>query len=108
LVRDSERWAQGPHTDLHHKIAVILFYLPTDDSAPHLGTSVYTPKEPGFTSEGGPHLDRELFNHAYTAPHARNSAFAFFKSDHSFHGVEAIKNTGEVKYSIQLSIIKAD
>jgi hypothetical protein len=107
LNRDSERWALGPHTDAWPTIAVILFYLPTDDTTPHLGTSIYTPKDPAFTCKGGPHHDRELFNCAYFAPYVRNSAFAFFKNDRSFHGVEAMKKPGEVKYSIQLSIIRA-
>jgi hypothetical protein len=107
LIRDAEAWSLGPHTDQFENIAVILFYLPTDDSKPHLGTSVYAPKEPGFTCPGGPHHSREGFDLIYTAPYVRNSAFAFFKSDKSFHGVEPMNKPGEVKYSIQLSVIRA-
>lgn len=106
LIRDSRNWALGPHTDKQNNIAVILLYLPPDDTTFHLGTSIYTPKEPGFTCEGGPHYDREKFDCASTLPYLPNSAVGFFRNNSSFHGVECVKKAGEVRNLIQLSVVK--
>ena len=106
LIRDCEKWALGPHTDHPKNIAVILVYLPSDDTTSYLGTSIYTPKEPGFTSEGGVHHIREEFNCANTLPYLPNSAIGFFKNNTSFHGVECVKKAGDVRNLIQLSIME--
>ena len=106
LIRDSEKWALGPHTDKPDNITVILLYLPSDDTTPYLGTSIYTPKEPGFTCEGGQHHIREKFNCANTLPYLPNSAVGFFMNNTSFHGVECVKKDGDVRNLIQLSVVK--
>ena len=106
LIRDSNKWALGPHTDHPDKISVILLYLPKDDASPHLGTSVYTPKDPGFTCNGGPHYRRNAFNCASTLPFLSNSAFGFCKNDISFHGVENVKKANDIRNLIQLSVLK--
>ena len=106
LLRDSNQWALGPHTDHPDKIAVILFYLATNNKTPYLGTSIYTPKQSNFTCEGGPHHNREVFNRANTLPFLPNSAFGFLKNNVSFHGVESMTKIGDVRNLIQLSVLK--
>ena len=108
LLRDTEMWALGPHTDHPDKIMVILIYLPSNNLTPYLGTSLYTPKEHGFTCEGGPHHSREHFNCCATLPFLPNSAFGFCKNNVSFHGVESVKKVGDVRNLIQISVLKED
>ncbi len=90
LVEDRTRYALGPHTDSPRKVISMLFYLPADESQSHLGTSIYVPKDPGFTCPGGPHHAFDRFERMVTMPFVPNSAFAFLKTDNSFHGVEPI------------------
>ena len=108
LLRDTEKWALGPHTDHPDKIFVILIYLPSDSFTSYLGTSLYTPKEQGFTCEGGPHYPHEQFNCCVTLPFLPNSAFGFCKNNVSFHGVESVKKVGDVRNLIQISVLKED
>lgn len=93
LVEDRTRYALGPHTDSPRKVISMLFYLPADESQSHLGTSIYVPKDPGFTCPGGPHHPFERFERMVTMPFLPNSAFAFLKTDNSFHGVEPIRES---------------
>ena len=67
---------------------------------------MYTPKEAGFTCQGGPHYDRENFNCAITLPFLPNSAVGFYKNNVSFHGVEPVKKDGDVRNLIQLSLVR--
>ena len=106
LIRDHRNWAIGPHSDKRINIAVIILYLPSDDTKSHLGTSIYTPKESGFTCAGGPHHDRKKFDLANTVPYLPNSAISFFRNDVSFHGFEAVQNAGDVRNLIQISVIR--
>lgn len=88
LIRDLPGYAIGPHTDSPKKVITALFYLPKDNSASHAGTSIYKPKEEGFTCKGGPHYGFDKFTKVGTMPFIPNSAFFFRKTDTSFHGVE--------------------
>ena len=90
LVNDGQGYQIGPHTDAKWKLVSLLFYLPLDYAYHRLGTSIYTPKDPTFTCEGGPHHKFEDFNRVSTAPFTPNSCFGFFKTSNSFHGVEPI------------------
>ncbi len=90
LVQDVTNYKLGPHTDSPRKVVTMLFYLPSDLSQVHMGTSMYLPNDPGFTCPGGPHHDRSAFTRLHTQPFAPNSLFAFFKTDNSFHGVEPV------------------
>lgn len=90
LVEDVTNYALGPHTDSPRKVVTLLFYLPSDTSQSHLGTSIYLPKDPAFRCLVGPHHDREHFSLLHTNPFLPNSVFAFFKTDNSFHGVERV------------------
>ena len=69
-----------------------MFYLPTDATRPHLGTSIYAPRDPAFRCRGGPHHAFDRFDRTDTIPYLPNTLFAFFKSDHSFHGVEPVSD----------------
>jgi len=90
LVEDITNYALGPHTDSPHKVITMLFYLPSDISQSHLGTSIYMPNDPDFRCQGGPHYKRENFSLMHTNPFLPNSLFGFFKTDDSFHGVERV------------------
>jgi len=92
LVDDRARYALGPHTDTPSKVITLLFYLPADDSRPHLGTSIYAPRDASFRCPGGPHHSFERFDRVMTMPYRPNTLFAFFKSDNSFHGVEPVRD----------------
>jgi hypothetical protein len=90
LIRHREGYFLGPHSDLWSKIVVLLFYLAPDERAAHLGTSIYRPKDPGFSCPRSLHHPFEDFIKVKTVPYRPNSLFAFLRSDRSFHGVEPL------------------
>ena len=90
LVDDRTRYFLGPHSDTPAKVITLLFYLPADDSRPHLGTSIYVPRDPAMRCAGGPSYPYDLFHRVMTMPYVPNTLFAFFKTDNSFHGVEPV------------------
>lgn len=90
LVQDYTDYSLGPHTDSPAKVFSLLFYLPSDDTRPHLGTSIYVPKDPGFACPGGPHHAIEKFERVLTMPYVPNAAFGFVKTPIAFHGVEPV------------------
>jgi hypothetical protein len=90
LMRDLTNYELGPHTDTPSKLISALFYLAQDDTAPHLGTALYAPKQPGFTCEDGGHHDFHMFDRVTTMPYRRNALVAFPKTPACFHGVEPV------------------
>jgi len=94
LVRDFTSYAIGPHTDSPRKLISLLFYLPKDESMRHLGTTIFAPATPGLRDEGGRHHKFDGFKRVATMPYVPNALFAFFKTDHSFHGVDTIGDPG--------------
>ncbi len=54
--------------------------------------TLYVPLDPEFRCEGGPHYPHNKFQKVATMEYKPNSLCAFFKNDHSFHGVEPIKD----------------
>jgi hypothetical protein len=90
LLRDFTNYSIGPHTDSPHKMVSLLFYFPRDDGMQHLGTSIFEPVDPAFTSDGTGHFPFADFRKVYTAPYRPNSLFGFFKTHDSWHGVEPI------------------
>jgi len=92
LVDDRVRYSLGPHSDAPSKVITLLFYLPADAARPHLGTSIYVPRNPEFRCAGGPHYPYEVFKRVMTMPYLPNTLFAFFKTDNSFHGVEPVRD----------------
>ena len=98
LIRHRPGDFLGPHSDLHTKLVVLLVYLAPDESTAHLGTSLYRPKDPGFTCPNSTHYPFEDFTRVKTAPYKPNSLLAFFRSDVSFHGLEPLVET-DVQHS---------
>jgi hypothetical protein len=90
LIRHRAGYFLGPHTDRHTKIAVLLLYLAPDESALHLGTSLYRPKDRGFSDPDDKQHPFEDFVRVKTVPYKPNSMLAFLRSDISFHGVEPL------------------
>ena len=91
MFRDLTNYSIGPHSDAPPRLLNLFFYLPEDDSKPHLGTSFYVPKDRTKKYVGGPHYPFDEFRRVFTAPYQRNVMAAFFKNDVSFHGVEPVK-----------------
>ena len=79
LIRHQAGYFLGPHTDLSTKLVVLLFYLAPDDNHQHLGTSLYRPKEPGFSCPNSIHYPFEDFVKVKTAPYRPNSLLAFVR-----------------------------
>lgn len=90
LIRHRAGYFLGPHSDLYTKLVVLLVYLAPDDSAAHLGTSLYRPKDSSFSCPNSTHYPFEDFVRVKTAPYKPNSLLAFLRSDISFHGVEPL------------------
>lgn len=90
LIRHRAGYFLGPHSDLHTKLVVLLIYLAPDESAGHLGTSLYRPKDASFTCPNSTHYPFEDFVRVKTVPYKPNSLLAFLRSDISFHGVEPL------------------
>jgi hypothetical protein len=90
LVRDTEGYAIKPHTDIKAKAISLLFYLPSDDTKDGVGTSLYIPKDPEFTSDGTRRYEFDQFEKVKTAPFMPNTCLGFPRSNISFHGVRPI------------------
>jgi len=90
LIRDSQEYKIGPHTDAPWKVISLLFYLPETEQHSDYGTSIYVPRDPTFVCEGGPHYPFEPFERVWTAPFLPNTCLGFWKTNKSFHGVEPI------------------
>jgi len=93
LIRHRAGYFLGPHSDLFTKLVVLLIYLAPDESAAHLGTSLYHPKDPNFTCPNSTHYPFSDFVKVKTAPYKPNSLLAFFRSDVSFHGLEPLSES---------------
>jgi hypothetical protein len=94
FIRHRPGYFLGPHSDLYTKLIVLLIYLAPDNSAEHLGTSLYQPRDPSFTCHDSKHYSFEDFIRVKTAPYRPNSLLAFMRSDVSFHGLEPLSAAG--------------
>lgn len=72
LVRDVDGYRIGPHPDNPNKAVTLQFYLPRDQSRPHLGTELYRDRR-------GECVKRMRF--------APNHGYAFAVTRQSWHGV---------------------
>lgn len=90
FIRHRAGYFLGPHSDLYTKLVVLLLYLAPDDKLAHLGTSLYRPKDPGFSCPDSKHYSFDDFVRVKTAAYKPNSLLAFVRSDRSFHGVEPL------------------
>ncbi len=93
FIRHRAGYFLGPHSDLYTKLVVLLIYLAPDDSAAHLGTSLYRPRVPGFSCPDSKHYPFADFIRVKTAPYKPNSLLAFMRSDISFHGLEPLSES---------------
>ncbi|MEQ1491002.1 MAG: hypothetical protein ABL932_10685 [Terricaulis sp.] len=80
----------GPHTDRYEKVLTCVLNFAERDGLDHLGTTMYEPKEAGFTCQGIVHHNPDLFSPIGIAPYRPNSALFFFRDDRLFHGVERL------------------
>ena len=90
FIRHRAGYFLGPHSDLYTKLVVLLLYLAPDDKAEHLGTSLYRPKQAGFSCPDSKHYPFEDFLRVKTLPYRPNSLLAFARSNVSFHGLEPL------------------
>lgn len=90
LIRHRAGYFLQPHSDLHTKLVVLLLYLAPDENSLHLGTSLYRPKDPGFTCRNSTHYPFDNFIRVKSVPYKPNSLLAFLRSDISFHGLEPL------------------
>jgi hypothetical protein len=90
FIRHRAGYFLGPHSDLYTKLVVLLLYLAPDDTAEHLGTSLYRPRQAGFSCPDSKHYPFEDFIRVKTLPYRPNSLLAFVRSDVSFHGLEPL------------------
>ena len=99
LIRDFQNYAITPHPDAPHRLLALMFYMPHDDSTPHVGTSIYRPIDSNlkFEVEGstGGHYPRESFKEVKRMDYLPNSFYGFFRTDNSFHGVELVEEPVE-------------
>lgn len=96
LIRDEPGYSIPPHTDSTNKAITVLFYLPKDGSIIEEGTSLFTPKQKGFTCKTGRHYSFEDFDKFKTMMFKPNSMLAFARTDNSFHGVEPTNSRRDV------------
>jgi len=90
LYRDHPGYRIGIHPDTPKKIATLQFYLPEDESQNHLGTSFHRRIPEGF--------ERHKTN-----SFAPNSAYAFVRTDESWHSVDELAPSEKVRNTIALT-----
>jgi len=108
LGRTKSGFVLGPHTDMQHRVVSIVFYLPESERTTLPGTSIYEPRDKTFQCPGGPHYGFENFRKLATIQFKPNTAFAFFKTPKSFHGVEPWAEPEFVRESMQYELHDAD
>jgi hypothetical protein len=107
FISDQVGYELGPHTDAAWKVITLLFYLPSDNSLSHLGTSVYKHINPDFECTGESHYNRSEFKLCKTCEFLPNTMFGFFRTSTSFHGVEplvqhdVVRNTITVQFCVK-------
>jgi FkbM family methyltransferase len=90
LYRDYPGYRIGIHPDAESKIATLQFYLPRDESQSHLGTSFHRRVEGGF---------ERLKTNAFLP----NSAYAFVRTDESWHSVDTLADDEQARNTIALT-----
>jgi hypothetical protein len=91
LYRDFTGYRISIHPDADFKIATLQFYLPNDESQLHMGTSFHKKCNNGFVE-------------VKTNPFRPNSAYAFVRSDRSWHSVHEIEDHGIVRNTLALTL----
>lgn len=91
IYRDYPGYRIGIHPDAAIKLATLQFYLPQDESQVHLGTTFHQRTEHGF---------EEL----KTNPFRPNSAYAFVRTDESWHSVKELGAGERIRNTIALTV----
>ncbi len=91
LYRDFPGYQIGIHTDAPYKIATMQFYFPRDRSQIHLGTSFHEKQQ-------------DQFRLIKTNPFKPNSAYAFARTETSWHSVKQIAKHEAIRDSLALTI----
>jgi hypothetical protein len=91
FYRDYPGYRISEHTDAPYKVATMQFYFPKDESQIHLGTSFHLRVNNRF----------ELHKVNAFKP---NSAYAFVRTDHSWHSVSQIAAHEDIRDSLALTI----
>lgn len=90
FYRDHPGYRIGVHPDAASKIATLQFYLPADDSQRHLGTVFHKRKGKGFKR-----LKANRFS--------PNTAYAFVRTDDSWHSVDELAAGEKTRNTIALT-----
>lgn len=90
LYRDHPGYRIGVHPDAASKIATLQFYLPEDDSQIHLGTSFHQRTANSF---------ERLKTNAFKP----NSAYAFVRTEESWHSVDELGPEEKLRNTIALT-----
>jgi hypothetical protein len=91
FYRDYPGYYITEHTDVSSKIATMQFYLPKDETQIHLGTSFHLKKPTGF----------QLMKTNRFQP---NSAYAFARTDSSWHSVKQLAPHEKIRDSLALTV----
>ena len=91
LYRDFPGYRIGVHTDAPYKVATMQLYLPQDNSQQHLGTSFHIKQGNKF----------ELLKTNIFKP---NSAYAFVRTEESWHSVKQLALQESIRNSLALTI----
>lgn len=96
LMRDYPGYSIRPHPDSSTKVITTQYYLPSDESQSHMGTSFYLRKGPG---------NYETVRKAEFLP---NRAYCFAVGDKSFHGVEVMPEHPKARNSLIMIYFKEE
>ncbi|HEX8447368.1 MAG TPA: FkbM family methyltransferase [Sphingomonas sp.] len=91
FYRDYAGYRIGIHPDIGTKVATLQFYLPADESQSHLGTSFHRRTPSGF---------ERLKTNSFRP----NTAYAFVRTDQSWHSVDQLADHEKARNSIALTI----
>jgi len=95
FYRDYPGYRIGIHTDAPWKVLTMQFYFPKDDSQIHLGTSFHT-------------RENNQFQLLKTNPFKPNSAYAFVRTEQSWHSVQQMASHEAERNSLALTIFMED
>lgn len=91
FYRDFPGYFISEHTDAPFKVITMQFYFPKDESQAHLGTSFHKKTNQGF-------------NLLKTNPFKPNSAYAFVRTDNSWHSVKKMAAHESKRDTLALTI----
>ena len=95
FYRDYPGYQIGIHTDAPWKVITMQFYFPKDDSQIHLGTSFHE-------------RNNNEFQLLKTNPFKPNSAYAFVRTENSWHSVKQLGQYETQRDSLALTIFLED